>query len=235
MASTSKSRAVPKRMSHKGNNKGCVGNPHPITPPPPYLTYQHPAEGSKSLVEQYGLSGVVRDYRLKGKSYREITKIVNDSNLIPNGYKISHNAISRWCMSNNLGGDMVEDTEDHAINIYARNRKMLDSISRALDTVNVQFDDMDKQVGEGTVNIKDLKMVVDMVDKLSVRQQTLLSEIGIMQEKIYRYEMVQKYTEVVNTVLKARLDKDTYDAVVKAIKENPMLLETLRPIAPSNI
>ena len=114
-----------------------------------------------SLVEQYNLTAIVRDKRLHGKSYRDITKEINESGVIPNGYQISHGAISRWCRDNNLGGDMADRTEDDAINVYNEKVKSLGLINTAIDIITVQLDVMNGEVGKGTVKVQDLKAVVD--------------------------------------------------------------------------
>lgn len=189
----------------------------------------------QSLVEQFGLTALVRDKRMKGKSYREIAKDINDSHIIPNGYTISHSAIARWCNDHNLAGTVETKTEEEIVNVYGTKVKALRLINNAVDTVSVELDELDKQVGKGSVDVGELKAAIDMLDKLTLRQQTLSNEIGEIQEKVYRYETVEKAMNIINDILMVRLDKASYDEVMRAFAENPMLLESLRKIAPSNI
>lgn len=211
-----------------------MANKHPVSPPPNKLSPER-MQGNVSLVEQFGLTQLVRDKRMKGKSYRDITKEINEGNLIPNGYKISHNTIARWCRDNGLGGDLTAPTDEQIVNVYGTKVKALNLVNNAVDIISVQLDEMDKQVGTGAVEVGDLKQVIDMLDKMTLRQQTLSSEIGAIQEKVYRYETVEKAMNIINDILQVRLNKEDYEAVMEAFAENPMLIESLRKIAPSNL
>lgn len=193
------------------------------------------ARNHQSLVDQFGLTTLVRDKRMKGKSYREIAKDINDSHIIPNGYTISHSAIARWCNDHNLSGTVETKTEEEIVNVYGTKVKALRLINNAVDTVSVELDELDKQVGKGTVNVGDLKATIDMLDRLTLRQQTLSNEIGDIQERVYSYKTVEKAMNIINDILMVRLDKQTYDEIMQAFSNNPMLLEALRKIAPSNL
>lgn len=214
-----------------------MANKNPVSPPIQYASPDKLAtNGAKgNLVEYFNLTQVIRDKRMKGMSYRDITKEINEGNLIPNGYKISHNAIARWCRDNGLGGDMTAPTDEHIVNVYGTKVKALNLVNSAVDIISVQMDELDKRVGNGSVDVSELKMVMDMLDKMTLRQQTLSTEIGAIQEKIYRYETVEKAMNIINDILMVQLDKDVYDKVMVALAENPLLIESLRKIAPSNI
>ena len=212
-----------------------MSNPHP-TPPPPGITSptrSHLERPGQSLVEQYNLTGLIRDKRLHGKSYRDITKEINESGVIPNGYQISHNAIARWCRDNNLGGDMADRTEDDAINVYNEKVKSLRLINTAIDIITVQLDVMNGEVGKGTVKVQDLKAVVDALDKLTLRQQTLATDIGALQDKVYRYEIVARAMNIIRDILRAKLDDESYEEVMQSFAESPALVTALQQIAPS--
>jgi|GEM_PF-5199158 len=172
---------------------------------------------------------------MKGKSYREITKDINEGNLIPNGYKISHNTIARWCRDNGLGGDLTAPTDEQIVNVYGTKVKALNLVNNAVDIISVELDELDKKVGSGEIEVGELKQVIDMLDKMTLRQQTLSSEIGAIQEKVYCYQTVEKAMNIINDILQVRLRKDDYEAVMEAFGENPMLIESLRKIAPSNL
>ena len=209
---------------------------HPAPPPgnkAPDRLHTNGAMGS--LVEQFGLCELVRDKRLKGKSYRDITKEINEGNLIPNGYKISHNSIARWCRDNGLGGDMTAPTDEQVVNVYGTKVKALNLVNNAVDIISVELDELDRRVGNGDVEVSDLKQVIDMLDKMTLRQQTLSSEIGAIQEKVYCYKTVEKAMNIINDILRVRLDNESYEEIMKAFRENPMLIESLRKIAPSNL
>lgn len=188
-----------------------------------------------SLIDSYGLGGFVAQERMRGHTYREITKKINDNEMIPNGYKISHTAIANWCVNNGYGGTVHDDNDLQAINVYQRERKMLDVINTAMDTVSTQMDEMNKAVQNGTANVKDLKLLVDMLEKLSIRQQALSSDIGRMQEKVYNFEQVSKVFTVLRDVLQRELDIKVYATVLQAITSDPRLREAIQPIAPSGM
>lgn len=187
-----------------------------------------------SLVDIYGLENIVRDKRAKGKSYREIARDINDAHVIPDDRVISHSAIARWCNDHNLSGSVDMNTEDNVVNIYNTKVKALRLVNTAIDTVSVELDELDKRVGNGDVDVNDLKSTIDMLDKLTLRQQALANEIGVIQEKVYRYENIEKAMNIINDVLIAKLSKDDYEDVMRSFSDSPMLLETLRKIAPSN-
>ncbi len=215
-----------------------MANRNPVPPPPNRVEPGRLQMGNNpngSLVEQFGLTQLVRDKRMKGKSYREITREVNEGNLIPNGYKISHNTIARWCRDNGLGGDLTAPTDEQIVNVYGTKVKALNLVNNAVDIISVELDELDKQVGKGAVEVGDLKQVIDMLDKMTLRQQTLSTEIGAIQEKVYSYQTVEKAMNIINDILQVRLRKEDYEAVMEAFGENPMLIESLRKIAPSNI
>ena len=211
-----------------------MANKHPVPPPPNRMSAER-LQGNVSLVEQFGLTQLIRDKRLKGKSYREITKDINEGNLIPNGYKISHNTIARWCRDNGLGGDLTAPTDEQIVNVYGTKVKALNLVNNAVDIISVELDELDKKVGSGEVEVGELKQVIDMLDKMTLRQQTLSSEIGAIQEKVYCYQTVEKAMNIINDILQVRLRKEDYDAVMEVFGENPMLIESLRRIAPSNL
>lgn len=215
-----------------------MANRHPVPPPAGVARGDRLAIGGvrgESLVNYFNLGSLIREKRLKGESYREITKEVNEAGIIPNGYKISHNTIARWCRDNGLGGDMEAPSDAQMVNVYGTKVKALNLVNDAVNVISVQLDELNKQVGNGTVDVKELKAVIDMLDKMTLRQQTLSSEIGDIQEKVYRYATVAKAMNIINDVLMAKLDQDTYNDVMRALGDNPMLIAALSKIAPSNV
>ena len=188
-----------------------------------------------NLVERYGIGGIIRDLRYKGTSYRDIADYVNKNNLIPNGYTIGYGAVARWCQQNDLGGDVVEESDRKAINVYRRNVELLGLINTAIDVVSVQLDEMNKNVRDGTVKISDLKDLIVSLDKLALRQQSLTQEIGQIQEKIYKYEVVGRAMSIICDIVRSRVNIKTYNEIMEAFGANPVLVEAIREIAPSNI
>ena len=211
--------------SRRGNPKGVGGN-LPRTKPKPF---------HQGLVERYGIGGIIRELRYKGTSYRDIAEYINQNKLIPNDYKIGYGAIARWCTQNNLGGDMNEESDRKAINVYRRNVELLGLINTAIDVVSVQLDEMNKDVKKGTVKTSDLKDLIMSLDKLAIRQQSLTQEIGQIQEKIYRYEVVGRAMQIIKDVVRSRVDQETYQEIMESFGENPTLVEAIREIAPSNV
>lgn len=212
-----------------------MANPHPLPPPPGIKspTRSHLEQPGIPLVEQYNLTGLIRDKRLHGKSYRDITQEINDSGVIPNGYQISHNAIARWCRDNNLGGDKADLSESDAINVYNEKVKSLRLINTAIDIITVQLDVMNGEVGKGTVKVSDLKAVIDSLDKLTLRQQTLATDIGQIQEKVYSYGTVARAMNIIRDILRAKLSDEDYQEMMRSFAESPALITALQTIAPS--
>lgn len=215
-----------------------MANKHPLPPPPRINRADHPhfEAAGMTLVEQYNLTNIVREKRMQGMSYRELTDYINNtSGLIPNNYKISHNSIARYCRDHGLGGDVSEESTDEAVNVYRENCKSLHDINTALDIISVQLDEMNKQVGKGSVNVKDLSTMINSLDKLTLRRQTLTASIGEMQEKVYKYETVSRIIGTVMAKVSVWITPDQYEELKDMLRQDPILCEALREVAPSNI
>jgi len=212
-----------------------VGNKYPTSPPPGNAQAVVTQGGVKTLIEAYNLSALIREKRMKGESYRVITNEINESGVIPGGYKISHNTIARWCRSNGLGGDMEVPSEAQMVNVYGTKVQALNLVTSAIDIITVALDELNKQLGEGKCEIRDLKQVIDMLDRMTLRQQTLSTDIGEIQDRVYQYATVARAMNIINDILKVRLKEDDYDAVMNAFRDNPALIEALRKIAPPNV
>lgn len=187
----------------------------------------------QSLIEVYGLGGFIREQRMKGKSVRAITDLINEGKMLPNDYKISHSTISAWCQDNGCDGSVKEQDEYEAINVYEREVKMLKVVSKTMDMLMTKMDDLSQQIGTGEVDVKEMKMMVDMVNSMSIRQQALTQDIGRLQERIYNYQMVSDAFQVIADTLARELDAPTYRKVIQAITSRPALREALRPITPA--
>jgi len=207
----------------------------PSAPPPPGNDKAFITGNNKTLIEAYNIAPLIRDKRMKGESYRLITKEINDSGVIPGGYKISHNTIARWCRSNGLGGDIEVPTENKMVNVYGTKVQALNLVTSAIDIITVALDELNKKLGDGTCDIKELKQTIDMLDRMTLRQQTLSTDIGEIQDKVYQYETVARAMNIINDILKVRLNEDDYNAVMDAFRDNPALIEALRKIAPPNV
>ena len=207
----------------------------PSAPPPPGNDKAFITGNNKTLIEAYNIAPLIRDKRMKGESYRLITKEINDSGVIPGGYKISHNTIARWCRSNGLGGDIEVPTENKMVNVYGTKVQALNLVTSAIDIITVALYELNKKLGDGTCDIKELKQTIDMLDRMTLRQQTLSTDIGEIQEKVYTYSTVARAMNIINDILKVRLNEDDYNAVMDAFRDNPALIEALRKIAPPNV
>ena len=207
----------------------------PSAPPPPGNDKAFITGNNKTLIEAYNIAPLIRDKRMKGESYRLITKEINDSGVIPGGYKSPHNTIARWCRSNGLGGDIEVPTENKMVNVYGTKVQALNLVTSAIDIITVALDELNKKLGDGTCDIKELKQTIDMLDRMTLRQQTLSTDIGEIQEKVYTYSTVARAMNIINDILKVRLNEDDYNAVMDAFRDNPALIEALRKIAPPNV
>ena len=214
----------------KGGKKGVAPNPKGGK-----LERTKPRPFHNGLVERYGIGGIIRELRYKGTSYRDIAEYINQNKLIPNEYKVGYGAIARWCTQHDLGGDMAEESDRKAVNVYRRNVELLGLINTAIDIVSVQLDEMNKEVKKGTVKVTDLKDLVVSLDKLAIRQQSLTQEIGQIQEKIYKYEVVGRAMQIIKDIVRSRVNQETYQEIMESFGENPTLVEAIREIAPSNV
>jgi hypothetical protein len=187
----------------------------------------------QSLIEMYGLGGFIREQRMKGKSVRAITDLINEGKMLPNDYKIAHSTIASWCQDNGCDGSVAGQSEYEAINVYEREVKMLKIVNKTMDMLMTKMDDMSQDIGNGEVDVKEMKMMVDMVSSMSIRQQALTQDIGRLQERIYNYQMVSDAFQVIADTLARELDAPTYRKVIKAITARPALREALRPITPA--
>ena len=121
------------------------------------------------------------------------------------------------------------------MNVYRENCKSLHDINTALDIISVQLDEMNKQVGKGSVNVKDLSTMINSLDKLTLRRQTLTAAIGDMQEKVYKYETVSRIIGTVMAKVSVWITPDQYEELKDMLRQDPILCEALREVAPSNI
>lgn len=193
-----------------------------------------PISGRKrNLIEEYGLASFIREQRLKGKTYRAITELINSGKMLPNDYKINHSTIAKWCQEHDYGASISEQSEHEAINVYERECKMLEVINATMDMLSTKMDDMSQDIAAGVADVKEMKMMVDMVNSMSIRQQALTQDIGRLQERIYNYQLVSDCFQVISETLALELDAPTYDKVIKAITSRPALREALRPITPA--
>nr|DAO76843.1 MAG TPA: protein of unknown function (DUF5338) [Caudoviricetes sp.] len=192
--------------------------------------------GAKPIVEFLGVQEVIARLRKQGYSYRDISKYISENQLSPNGYKIGHNSIARWCRENGLGGDAsIEPEENKVINIYRQNCQSLDLVNNAIDMLNVQIDDLNKSLEEGTADPKVFKSLVDSLDRLLVRQQALSATISQMQERVYKYETMNRALRLTLDIVSTKVDIDTFRAVKDALRENEILVEILREIRGSGV
>lgn len=189
----------------------------------------------KSLVEIFNLTHIVKEMRMKGKSYKDIADNINKSNLIPNGYTISYVAVARWCKNNNLAGDVNEYDGEEAVNVYLQQTKALNLINSAIDLVSVQMDEMNKKIAGNCAKVKDIKDLIDSLDKLTVRQQNLCSGIAAIQDRVYRYETVARVVGVILTKISMLLPPEDYEEIKKELSSDPILREAIREIKPSGV
>lgn len=196
------------------------------------VTSPHLERPGMSLVEVYNLTSVVREMRLKGQSYRAIADYINSKNLIPNGYVLSYNSIVRWCTNNGLGGTVEPSAEYETVNTYNVNCQLLRVMQSTLDTLQVRLDEINRD----PVNCKmqDLNSLVSALDRVGLRIQVLSASIGEMQEKVYKYESVAKAMEMIMAVLSVRMSPDEYEELKSVLRDDPILCETLKKIAPTH-
>jgi hypothetical protein len=209
------------------------GNPHPVPLKPRYTTAEHPEPGQGvSYIEAYNLTAVVREMRLKGHSYRAIADYINGNKLIPNGYVLSYNSIVRWCNNHGLGGTIEASAEYEAVNTYNVNCKLLETMQSTLDTLQLRLDEINKN--PMNYKMSEIGQLVSSLDKIGLRIQVLSASIGEMQEKVYKYEAVAKAMEAIMAVISVRVSPEDYEAIKNVLREDPILRETLKVIAPTN-
>ena len=190
-----------------------------------------------SVVDQFKLGNIVSELRLKGKSYKDIASHINSENLLPNNYTISSVAISNWCRNHHLGGDFAgSDTiADEAINIYKQECKALELVATTINMISVHLDTMTQKAGTKRLSVAEVSKLVNSLDKMTARQQSLLTSIGEMQERVYRYEAVSKVITRVMEKVSMLVDADQYRKIKDDVSNDPYLVEALRKIAPANL
>lgn len=186
-----------------------------------------------SLVEVYNLTGIVRDMRLKGKSVRDITDFINKNKMIPNDYVLSYNSIYRWCIKNGLGGTIEADDTSQVINTYEMNCLALKTCHSALDTLMVRLDEINKD--PFSVKAQDLNQLMISIDRMTLRIQTLTASVNEMQEKVFKYQTVEKVMEIIMAIVSTKVDKETYATIKQVLSDDPILCEALKTIAPANV
>lgn len=208
-------------------------NPKPLSPRYGSVTSPHLERAGVSLVDIYNLTSVVKEMRLKGQSYRAIADYINSNNLIPNGYVLSYNSIVRWCTNHGLGGTIEATSEFETVNTYNVNCQLLKTMQTTLDTLQLRLDEINKD--PMSVKMSEIGQLVSSLDRIGLRIQVLSTSIGEMQEKVYKYETVAKAMEMIMAVLSVRMSPDEYEDLKKVLRDDPILCETLKKIAPTNV
>ena len=208
-------------------------NPKPIKPRMATPTSPHFEGPGISLIDQYNLTSVVREMRLKGHSYRAIAEYINENKLTPNGYILSYNSIVRWCAKHGLGGTIEATSEMEAVNTYNVNCTLLETMQSTLETLQVRLDEINKDPMK--CKMSELSQLVGSLDKIGLRIQTLSASIGEMQEKVYKYETVAKAMETIMAIISNKVRPEDYEEIKAVLREDPILCETLKTIAPSNV
>lgn len=190
-----------------------------------------------SVVDQFRLGNIVSELRLKGKSYKDIAAYINSENLLPNNYTITSVSIANWCRNHHLGGDFAgSDTiADEAINIYQQECKALELVATTINMISVHLDGMTRKAGTSRLNVQEVAKLVNSLDKMTARQQSLLTSIGEMQERVYRYEAVSKVITRVMEKVSMLVDAEQYRKIKDDVSNDPYLVEALRKIAPANL
>jgi hypothetical protein len=83
--------------------------------------------------------------------------------------------------------------------------------------------------------MSELSQLVGSLDKIGLRIQTLSASIGEMQEKVYKYETVAKAMETIMAIISTKVRPEDYEEIKAVLREDPILCETLKTIAPSNV
>lgn len=208
-------------------------NPKPLTPRRGTATSPHMEGPGKSMIQIYNLTGMVREMRLKGKSYRAIADYINSNKLIPNGYVLSYNSVVRWCANNGLGGTIEATSDTEAVNTYNINCKLLAMYREALDGLQLRLDEANNNPG-GT-KISEYNKIVDGIAKMGFQIQQLTAKIGEMQEQVYRYETASKVIEIIMAKISVLLPQEDYEEIKAKLRDDPILCEALKTIAPSNV
>ena len=102
-----------------------------------------------------------------------------------------------------------------------------------LDTLQLRLDEINKD--PMSVKMSEIGQLVSSLDRIGLRIQVLSTSIGEMQEKVYKYETVAKAMEMIMAVLSVRMRPDEYDDLKKVLRDDPILCETLKKIAPTNV
>lgn len=204
-------------------------------PPPRVPTSTHPAMPMRlgSLIDQYNLTSLVKEMRLKGRSYRDIADYINDSGLLPNQYQVSYSSVVRWCQNHNLTGK-IDGEEQFSINAYNENLKLFQIVANAREKVSVMLDDFDKDIKNGDASASKLDTLIKSLDRLTLRQQTLASSLVEMQDKIYRYETVCSVIEQIMAIISVQVTPETYDNIKEILGNDPILCHAITAIKPTN-
>ena len=77
--------------------------------------------------------------------------------------------------------------------------------------------------------------MINSLDKLTLRRQTLTASIGEMQEKVYKYETISRIIGTVMAKVSVWITPEQYEELKDMLRQDPILCEALREVAPSNI
>lgn len=192
-----------------------------------------PSTLKASVVKRFNLENIIKEMRMRGKTYKEIADNINASRLIPDGYRISYSAISSWCANNGYAGDVSNYESEEAINVYQQQCKALKLILGAIDIISVQMDEINTQLARGTCSVKDVKGLVDSLDKLTARQESLSISIAAFQERVYKYQTVSKVIQTIMAKLSTLISEEDYCQIKATLANDPILFEAVKEIQSS--
>jgi hypothetical protein len=202
--------------------------------PPVNTALTRPTQGNSQIhdVVRLGLQNAViwRKRRPRGYGAMTIADEINEKELKDSGVTISHMAVNRWWKDVYLKEH--SDKED-IVNIYGSSVSLLNSMDKQLEVLENFIDNVNSEINtvDDIVALsKTHKELSTTFKDLSQRKQALLSQISLIQEKVYGFINVQRFSEIVMDTVAEQCDTKVYDAVVDKLRENKEYQELLRRI-----
>lgn len=186
-------------------------------------------------IDFYNLGGVVRKLVNAGNKAPFIHKELNENHLPEDAPKISLMAVYRWIESN-IGDDYVDGrlSEEHAINTYNEEVKMLRTIDKQIAILEMLTDELGDSLSKSSDlkgDINKSKEIAFSLQKMIATKQALIVSIKHTQEMIFTFANFQEIIRIIMETVKEQ-DAVLHADIVEKIKSNVVLQEFYRKIEP---
>ena len=189
-----------------------------------------PRKSQISTINKYNMGEDIRRWRYEGNSFKKIVKLIQEKFNVT----ISYTALYRHCVRKGLVGDMSGERQ-RAVNSYQELLDSLGVVKQQLALNQALFEELESKVKTGDVDIK-LYLAVDASnDKALKRQESLLKTITTQQALIYRYCVVSKFMDRIQSIIMEEYGLPAWNIIAKRCEDDFELRELLKKIPKEDV